>query len=176
MGTLKIRICSIKQTFYDMFDDSIELEKNEKRPCLIILKLKYKDKKYDFAIPFRSNINGKASRKEFYPLPPRKTTHKHRRHGLHYIKMFPIKKEYINSYYKNNTENQADINKITKNIKTIIKEAQTYLTNYANGARYNYCVNIDRMIDILFIKENVQEQIEIKEIELENEKEIILRK
>ena len=53
---MKIKVCSIKQTFYDMFDDNIELEKNEKRPCLIIVKLKYRGIKCDFAIPFRSNI------------------------------------------------------------------------------------------------------------------------
>lgn len=78
-----------------MFDNSVELEKNEKRPCLIIVKLKYKGVKCDFAIPFRSNIYGNASREEYYPLPPRKTTKKGKKHGLHYAKIFPITKEYI---------------------------------------------------------------------------------
>ena len=145
----KIRICSIKQEFYDLFDNTCELDKNYKRPCLIVLKLKYKGKKYDFAIPFRSNIYGQAKREEYFPLPPRKTTKKGKKLGLHYIKMFPIIKRYINSYYSDNKDNENDVRKIEKNFKKIVDEAQDYLKNYEDGTRYNYCVDIDRVIKVV---------------------------
>lgn len=147
---MKIKVCSIKQSFYDMFDNSIELEKNDKRPCLIILRLKYRGTKCSFAIPFRSNISKGATRKEYFPLPRRKTTKDCKKHGLHYIKMFPITKDYINSYYSENEENKNDIIKIEKNIKLIVEEAQDYITNYENGTRYNFCTKIDVIFDKIY--------------------------
>lgn len=152
-----MKICSIKREFYDMFDEDVELEKNEKRPCLIIIKLEYKGGKCDFAIPFRSNISGGATRKEYFPLPPRKTTKKGRKHGLHYVKMFPITKRYINKYYDNNKDNENDIKKIEKNYKRIINEAQEYLNNYEKGTRYNYCTNIDLILNKIYNSEVFEE-------------------
>lgn len=139
-----------------MFDENIELEKNDKRPCLIIIKLKYRGVNCKFAIPFRSNINGNASKKEYYPLPPRKTTRKGKKHGLHYIKMFPIKDEYINKYYAENAENENDIIKIEKNIKEVIDEAKQYLQNYENGTRYNFCTNIDVIFNKIYQDEIIK--------------------
>ncbi|NRT32626.1 hypothetical protein BJV38_004789 [Clostridium beijerinckii] len=168
---MKIKVCSIKQSFYDMFDDSVELEKNEKRPCLIIVRLKYRGVKCDFAIPFRSNISNGATRKEYFPLPPRKTTKKGKKHGLHYIKMFPIKKEYIYSYYSDNKENENDIVKVEKNIKSIVSEVQEYITNYENGTRYNFCTNIDVIFNKIYKpdgKQEVASEIDIKPKETEN--------
>lgn len=151
-----------------MFDNNVELEKNNKRPCLMIIKLLYKGVKCNFAIPFRSNINGKASRKEYFPLPPRKTTEKGKKHGLHYIKMFPITKDYIYKYYSDNKENEKDMIKIKKNIKQIIDEIQEYITNYETGTRYNYCTNIDVIFNKIYkgsIGQDVEENISIKDID-----------
>ncbi|MBK1809131.1 hypothetical protein JHL18_00515 [Clostridium sp. YIM B02505] len=165
---MRIKICSIMQSFYDKFDDSVELEKNEKRPCLIIIQLLYKGIKYDFAIPFRSNINGGAKRDEYFPLPPRKTTKKGKKHGLHYIKMFPISKQYIKKYYSENDENKNDITKIEKNLKQIVNEAQKYLEDYETGIRYNFCVDIDTIINEIY-KEEVETQQEVAATEFHEE-------
>lgn len=141
-----------------MFDNSVELEKNEKRPCLVIVKLKYKNTSCNFAIPFRSNISRGATRNEYYPLPPRKTTNKGKKHGLHYIKMFPITKEYIRKYYSENKDNENDITKIEKNINLIVSEAQEYLKDYENGIRYNFCTNIDIIFDKIHRDTGIEEQ------------------
>ena len=77
---------------------------NLKRPYLIILKLKYMGKKIDFAIPFRSNIPPSAKEWEFYSLPPNSTTKETYHHGLHFIKMFPIKKEYKEKFHTSKNE------------------------------------------------------------------------
>ena len=45
-----------------------------RRPCLIVVKIKFNGKTYDFALPFRSNINPSTPKDTFYNLPPRKTT------------------------------------------------------------------------------------------------------
>lgn len=66
--------------------------------------------------------------------------------------MFPIKKQYIESYYRENDDNKNDLDKIKKNLKNIINEAQEYLNDYENGIRYNYCVNIDAVLATVFIE------------------------
>ena len=152
-----MKICSIKQEFYDLFDNSVELEKNPKRPCLIIVKLKYKGTDCNFAIPFRSNINGKANRKQYFPLPPRSTTKSGNKHGLHYIKMFPIKDQYINKYYFETEENKHIVNKVQKNLNLIISEAQQYIKDYENGTRHNYCTNIDVIFNEIYDTDDKQE-------------------
>ena len=97
---VKIEIVSVKKSFFKICDDNELLHNDDlKRPYLIILKLKYKDKNIDFAIPFRSNIPPSAKVWEFYPLPPNSTTKETYHHGLHFIKMFPIKKEYKEKFY-----------------------------------------------------------------------------
>ena len=96
---VKIEIVSIKKKFFQICDDSELLHNDDlKRPYLIILKLKYRGKKIDFAIPFRSNIPSSAKEWEFYPLPPNSTTKETYHHGLHFIKMFPIKKNTKKSF------------------------------------------------------------------------------
>lgn len=162
-----MKICSIKKEFYDMFDDNIELEKNDKRPCLIIIKLKYKNKDVDFAIPFRSNIYGGAKRKEYFPLPPRHTTKQGKKHGLHYTKMFPIKKEYFLKYYSiEDKDNKNDMIKIQKNLSKIVNEAQEYIKDYESGIRYDYCTNIEIIFNTIYGQgENLKEVATTKDDE-----------
>ena len=63
---VKIEIVSIKKKFFQICDDSELLHNDDlKRPYLIILKLKYRGKKIDFAIPFRSNIPPSAKEWNF---------------------------------------------------------------------------------------------------------------
>ena len=53
---------------------------------------------YDFAIPIRSNIPASAPKNQYFALPPRPQTRPKNRHGLHYIKMFPVTKQYLIRY------------------------------------------------------------------------------
>ncbi len=72
----------------------MELWKNM-RPYVLVIRLKYIEKSYDFAVPIRSNIPAAAPKDQYFALPPRPTTRPKNRHGLHYIKMFPVTKQYL---------------------------------------------------------------------------------
>ncbi|MEF9967775.1 MAG: hypothetical protein RR766_04605, partial [Longicatena sp.] len=99
-----IKIVSINDEFFNLFQDDsdkqmllIKKEMN-RRPCLILLKIKFNGLRYTFALPFRSNINEKAPQDTYFALPPRGSTKLNHHHGLHYIKAFPIADKYFNSY------------------------------------------------------------------------------
>ena len=74
--------------------DSEVLQKST-RPYVLVVRLKYKDACYDFAVPIRSNIPASAPKDQYFALPPRPQTRPKNRHGLHYIKMFPVTKQYL---------------------------------------------------------------------------------
>lgn len=171
-----MKLVTIKQEFLDIFDFPTEImhkDNNGKdRPFLIILALKYKGKKRTFALPFRSNIQvNKNTKGTYFPLPRRSTTKNKRAHGLHYIKMFPINKQYYNKFVvADNKYNKILMEHIDKNLFKIVQGAQQYLTDYENGIRYNFCTDIDRMIHTL-------EQYEaIKKIEKEAIEQIVAGK
>ena len=65
--------------------DSEVLQKST-RPYVLVVRLKYKDACYDFAVPIRSNIPASAPKDQYFALPPRPQTRPKNRHGLHYIK------------------------------------------------------------------------------------------
>lgn len=148
----KIEIVSVKQEFFKICTDH-ELLHNDKlkRPYLIILKLKYKNRCMDFAIPFRSNIPPNAKEWEFYSLPPNHTTKETYHHGLHFIKMFPIKKEYKEKFHtsKNIFFQQIIEAKIKKDLKLIVGKAQNYLVRYGKKNIHEHSVDIDKIIEIL---------------------------
>ena len=153
---VKIEIVSIKKKFFQICDDSELLHNDDlKRPYLIILKLKYRGKKIDFAIPFRSNIPPNAKEWEFYSLPPNSTTKETYYHGLHFIKMFPIKKEYKEKFHtsKNEFFQKVIEAKIKKDLKLIVGKAQNYLIKYEEKIINEHSVNIDKIIEILGFKE-----------------------
>ena len=77
--------------------DSEVLQKST-RPYVLVVRLKYKDACYDFAVPIRSNIPASAPKDQYFALPPRPQTRPKNRHGLHYIKMFPVTKQYLVRY------------------------------------------------------------------------------
>jgi len=147
-----VKFSSVSNSFFKLCSfDSELLSNTNRRPYLIILRLKYKNKRCDFAIPFRSNISESTPKDQYFSLPPRKATKNGRKHGLHYIKMFPIKKQYLQKFYTdNNPYYDSILNIINSNLKIIIAEAQNYLINYENGIEYEYCTNIDTIHQILF--------------------------
>lgn len=145
-----MKIVTVDKRLYKKYKDDKELLHNAERPCVIILKLKYKGRNYDFAVPIRSNIPAASPKEHYFALPPRPSTRPKNRHGLHYIKMFPVSKEYLMKYH---TEGNiaATMMKaiIDKNTKIIVNECQNYLDKYADGKQPQYSTDIDYLISQL---------------------------
>lgn len=162
-----MRFSTITDDFFDLvsFEEEIMQNKGEKRPYLIILKLKYKGQNQNFAIPFRSNISRYIPKDQYYSLPPRFTTQNEKIHGLHYLKMFPLRKKYLQKY---NTDNDPFFKLIQgiveKNRNEIIAGAQAYLTKYEAGERTSYCVDIDKICSAISIAEITETSNSMKEI------------
>lgn len=121
-----------------------------KRPCVMLMNLKYRGRRYTFAIPLRSNIAPNVPKWQYYPLPPRKTTKDRYRHGLHYIKMFPIRREDADLYHTENNMYAALIKaELELGEKEIIKDCQAYLDRYATGEHPMYSTDIDYLITLV---------------------------
>lgn len=146
-----MKYSTISQEFFDKFSfdgDELTHNKDEKRPYAIIIKLTFKGEKYDFALPFRSHIKAYFPEEQYFKLPPNHSTKSGEIHGLHYIKMFPIQKKYMLKYrFPNDKLNNAIQNKIAKNKKTIIEDAQKYLDSYSENGRPSYGVDIEGLIE-----------------------------
>lgn len=157
MGTQykrKIKVVTIHDNFFKLFNDNSDpqllkiKDSMHRRPCLILVKIKYKGKKYTFALPLRSNIPGPCPKNTYYPLPTRSTTRDGNRHGIHYIKAFPIdSSKYFLPYTMGDTFfDEYILAKIEKDIKKIILDFTAYIENYESGIRPKFCVDIDNAI------------------------------
>lgn len=146
-----MKITSINDSFFTLCSFDIQLLQNRnRRPYVLILRLKYKGKRQDFAIPFRSNIPSHTHKDLYFSLPPRSTTKQGHSHGLHYIKMFPITKGYLEKYHIGSTPYDQMLHKlINEKTKQIVSEAQRYLERYEQGNRPKYCVDIDKILSAL---------------------------
>ena len=114
--------------------DSEVLQKST-RPYVLVVRLKYKDACYDFAVPIRSNIPASAPKN---------------RHGLHYIKMFPVTKQYLVRYRTEGNSFATLIHDIIeKNSKQIVDECQHYLDLYSQGVKPLYSTDLDYLIEQL---------------------------
>lgn len=113
------------------------------------IKIKYKEKKYTFALPLRSNISKFAPKSTYFSLPNRKSTRLKNHHGIHYTKAFPIHPKYLIPY-KMNTDFYSEylLAYIEKHINTIVKQFKLYLSEYENGQYYMYHVDIDHLVCI----------------------------
>ena len=143
--------CTISDDFFDLctFDNELLYNKSSKRPYLVILKLKYIGNEHEFAIPFRSNIPSHIKKEQYFSLPPRSTTKSGYIHGLHYIKMFPVKSIYLKQFF-NNDANHKIVKKIIIGKRELIKkDAQNYLAMYESGVRVPYSTDIERIYTVL---------------------------
>lgn|GEM_PF-172722 len=86
------------QDFFDLVEGNRELMLKRDRPCIVVVRLRFHGKRRDFAVPLRSNIAPNVPKDQYFALPPRPTTRPGCRHGIHYIKMFPITKAYQRRY------------------------------------------------------------------------------
>lgn len=127
-------------------DSEFLLNKNG-RPCVLVIRLKYAGKRQDFAVPLRSNIPPAEQKCNYFPLPPRATTKQQHRHGLHFVKMFPITKQHLQKFYtENNAEYQRICAILDKNTNLIVAQAQAYLTAYEQGNCSPYATDIDKLL------------------------------
>ena len=146
-----MRLVSIDTTLFDKYKNDSEVLTKSKRPYVLVIRLKYKEKNYNFAVPIRSNIPAAVPKSQYFALPPRPTTRSKNRHGLHYIKMFPVTKQYLRRYRTEGNPFATLIqNIIDKNTKTIVDECQAYLDAYAKGQHPQFATDIDYLISQLF--------------------------
>jgi len=145
-----MKLVAIDENLIEKYCIDKEVLHKKGRPYVLVIKLKYKDKKLDFAIPMRSNIPASSPKNEYFPLPPRPSTQPKNRHGLHYIKMFPVEKRYLQKYRTEGNDFAILIqNIIDKNSKRIVTECQKYLINYENGQRSEFSTDIDLLLSIM---------------------------
>lgn len=142
-----MRLVSLRKDILKIYSVDPEMLQKSYRPCVLIVKLKYKGHKYDFAVPLRSNLNPSTPKDQFFPLPTRKSTKAGHRHGIHYVKMFPIKKSFVVKYRTDGNAFATLVKEtIDKNEKAIIADCQRYLSEYESGNRPMFCTDIDLLI------------------------------
>ena len=149
-----MKFASVKNDFFELCKkysaDNELLYNTNRRPYLIVIKLNYKNKLRQFALPFRSDMSNSTPRNQYFSLPPRPTTKPGRRHGLHYLKMFPISNKYLEKFRtENNAYYEMIVKIIDKNEKNIIDQCQNYLNDYEEKGRPTYSPDIDKIIEIL---------------------------
>ena len=69
-----MKIVSISQDFFDLVEGDRELMLKHNRPCIVVVRLRFRGKRRDFAVPLRSNIAPNAPKDQYFALPPRPTT------------------------------------------------------------------------------------------------------
>lgn len=151
----KSKYVSLKPKIYQLFNDPEMLKSNmsHERANLVIIRLRFKNNMYNFAVPWRSNIAPNAVPvNTYFQLPPTRKTKEHHVAGLDFRKMciLPNKKKNKNQYYTNYIINESKdavtIMYIKKNKKVIIDKAQNYLNNYTSISSKTYHVNLDNCL------------------------------
>ena len=66
-----MKIVSISQDFFDLVEGERELMLKHNRPCIVVVRLRFRGKRRDFAVPLRSNIAPKTSTLRCHPAPRR---------------------------------------------------------------------------------------------------------
>ena len=148
----QLTIARINNRFFIPLQDDKELlfNKNGRRPYAIIVKLKFNHQIIDFAIPFRSNISPKTPKQQYFSLPPNKKTKPYHKHGLHYVKMFPIKRQFLEKFDFSDPYYQRILKIIDNNHKKIITNAQKYVVLYENHKQSEMTPNWQQIINIYF--------------------------
>ena len=145
-----MRIVTIKSKSLKQYTEDKEMLQKASRPCVLVIRLRYKENRYDFAVPLRSNIAPSTPKTQYFALPPRSTTKDGYRHGIHYAKMFPVNKDSLIRFRTEGNESAERIKRIIDaNEKEIIKECQDYLDEYAKGNIPKYATDIDWMLTLL---------------------------
>ena len=146
-----MKLISIKPVLlsrYAAIDKEILLK--DKRPTVLVVRLRYRHTSRDFAVPLRSNISPTAPKDEYFALPNRKTTKEKHHHGLHYIKMFPVSKAFYERYrIDGDAASKLYLAIIDKNEKEIVDACQARLSRYERGIHPPFSTDIDGLIAAL---------------------------
>ena len=78
----KMKVVTINRLLLQKFQQDPEVLRKTARPCVLVVRLKYKGHKRSFAIPMRSNISARTPRNQYFALPTRSTTRPGNHHGL----------------------------------------------------------------------------------------------
>lgn len=153
-GLLSMKLVKVKDSFYKLckkYNVDKELLQNENgRPCVLVINMKYRGKKRDFVVPLRSNISGSVPKDQFLSLPPNTNTRQGCSHGVHYIKIFPIDKKYLDNYLISEDEYKCMIKSLLdKNEGEIILKCKDLLEKYERGIRPKFSADIDGIIAVL---------------------------
>jgi len=149
-----MKLVKVKESFYELCKNNgcdSELMFNEQgRPCVLIVKLKYKNRLQKFVVPLRSNISSATPKNQYLSLPPNSNTKPKHRHGIHYIKLFPITNAYIDLYNINRDAYMQGVVKFINNKEAeIITNIQKYLMDCENGNKHNMTPQIDEIMELL---------------------------
>ena len=147
-----MKIVKIKRDLIKKYSVDPEMLHKSDRPCVLVVRLKYGGKNRDFAVPIRSNVPAASPKNEYFPLATRYSTKDTNRHGIHYIKMFPVDKRFYEKYRTEDNVTAALVKAMVtdkQNELRIVKECQEYLKRYEGGDKPKYSTDLDRLISIL---------------------------
>lgn len=149
-----IGLVKVKESFYNLCKQNSvdeELLFNEcGRPCVLLVRLMYRSKNRDFVVPLRSNISAKTPVNQYLSLPPNPTTKPNHKHGLHYYKLFPIDKKYIDRYQvAGDTYYTGLLQIINRKEPDIVQACQDYLKLCEQGEKHFITPNLDGIISVL---------------------------
>ena len=146
-----MKIISISDEYFAEFaDGDREFMQKHGRPCLLVVRLRFRGRRRDFAVPFRSNIAPNVPKDQYFALPPRPTTRRHHRHGVHYIKMFPIEKRYQRRFRTAGNPYYEKVQRILdEHVEQIVRDCQAYLDRYEREGKPKYAVDLDRIIALM---------------------------
>ena len=100
-------------------------------------------------MPLRSNISPTTPKWQYLSLPPNSKTKPNHSHGIHYIKLFPIKDEYVESYLISEPFDLM-IKGIIDNKETeIVNACQDYLNKCEMGKKHFMTPDIDGILSWL---------------------------
>lgn len=146
-----MKIVTINKKLLAKFRGDPEVLQKPGRPCVLVIRLKYKGRNQDFAVPLQSNMSASTPKEQYFPLPPGPATKPRNRHGLHYIKMFPVTKQHLVKYRTQGNNLSITIQTvIDNNEKRIVRECQSYLSRYETGSHPPFSTDIDYLLSQLY--------------------------
>ena len=150
-----MRLVKISETFFEKcksHNTQDELLYNEEgRPAVLLVRLKYKNNYHKFVVPLRSNISSSTPKWQYFSLPPTSRTRLNCSHGVHYIKIFPVTNEYVESYIVNKPFDRLIKQILTNKEKDIIKACQAYLNRCEKGNKHRMTPDIDGILNWLYL-------------------------
>jgi len=146
----RIKLIVLNQLYFDIVQDTELLHSTNvnERANVLLLKLAYRGEKYQFALPWRSNVpNNSRLVNLIFSLPNTSKTKIGHKACLDYRKMSPLPKNnrLYHQYHLNISNDIITVRYIEKNISTIIKGAEYFLNN-REDINVIGLVNIDEIL------------------------------